>query len=264
MGSRWYATDKIQTAIGATFGGLETFIHEHMTWVHPRAMLNEETDHQRIQELIKAVGNSKRTRIAGLFEVGDNTLEEISRTQKQQVRACVITIIPPGAVSTQHPQTRTLSIDMDTRRNTKTLQLILIEKGELNPIDIRTMQTEIQALMKGCAVNIPWHQKSTNFTTSCPRIPYSTHPTLAFMHPIQAMLPPEKNKSTLETHSRIAAALGILPVDLASQLRYHQHTLEDGLQTWQRNELTRILRDTAIKVYKGYINWIKKDKYGVS
>ena len=147
----------------------------------------------------------------------------------------------------------------------RALQLILIEKGELNPIDIRTMQTEIQDLIKECTINLPWPQHSTNFTTSCPRTPHTTHPTLAFIHPVQAMLPPDKNKSTLESHSRIAAALGILPLDLASQLRYHQHTLEtDGLQTWQHKELTRILRDTAIIVYEGYIKWTKKDKYGVS
>ena len=160
VGSRWYATDKIQAAIGATCGGLEPFIKEHLTWIHPRAMLNGETDHQRLQELIKAVGASKRTRVAGLFELGDKTLEEITRAQERQVRACVITTFPPGALSTQHPQTKKLSIDMDNRKNTKTLRLILMEKGELNPIAITTLQTEIQNLINGCSVNISWSRPS--------------------------------------------------------------------------------------------------------
>ena len=262
--SRWYSPHKTQEALGAQCGEFAAFIQEHMTWIHPRETRTENLDRKGLQKIVEAVGASKRTRVAGLFEVGEATLAELIRESDGNVRACTIATFPEGTLPTKHPVTKSLSVEMESRMNSKTLRLILIEKGELNPINTEAIRRELQGLIPGTIVTIPWRQTSKNFTTSCPRTSYTVHPTLAFIHPVQAMIPPSMNKSTLETHTRTAAALGILPPDLDRQLRYHKHDLgSEGLMSWKRNEVSRILRDTAITVYDEYIKWIKKDKYGV-
>jgi hypothetical protein len=251
--------------MGAQSGELTEFIQEHMTWIHPRATINVSFERERLKELIEAVGTSTRARVTGLFEIEANTLNELINKSVRNIRACVIATFEKGVLPTKHPRPQALSTEMDTRRNAKTLRLILIEVGEVNPIAVKDMSEELQEALPGSIVNITWAQTTRNVTTSCPRIPHTTHPTLAFLHPIQALIPHNENKSTLETHSRIAAALGIIPIDLDRQLRYHEHNLgSEGLQTWQRKELTSILRDTGIKVYEGYMKWIKKDKYGIT
>ena len=265
VGSRWYSPSKKLTAMGAQSGELTEFIQEHMTWTHPRATTNESFERERLKELIEAVGTSTRTRVAGLFEIKANTLDELVNKSVRNIRACVVTTFQKGELPTKHPRPQALSTEMDMRRNTKTLRLILIEVGEVNPIDVKAMSEEMQETLPGSIVNIMWAQTTRNVTTSCPRTPHTTHPTLAFLHPIQALIPHHENKSTLETHSRIASALGILPIDLDRQLRYHEHNLgSEGLQTWQRKEISSILRATGIKVYEGYMKWIKKDKYGTT
>ena len=215
--------------------------------------------------MIKAVEASKRGRIAGLFEVEPNTIEELIKNGDKQVRTCTITTFLPGTLPTQHPRTNEIALEMDKRTNKQTLRLILIEKGEVNPIDHAALGEDIQQIVPGSIVTFAWPQASKNVTQSCSRTLHTLHPTLAFIHPVLAVTASDKNKSKVETHSRIAAALGILPQDLARQLRYHQHNLgSEGLQIWQKKELTRILREAAISVYEDYIKWIKKDKYGVS
>jgi exonuclease III len=265
VGSRWYSPSKKLTAMGAQSGELTEFIQEHLTWTHPRATKNERLERDRLKELIEAVGTSTRARVAGLFEIEANTLDELVNKSVRNIRACVITTFQKGTLPTKHPRSQALSTEMDMHRNAKTLRLILIEVGEVNPIDVKAISVEMQEALPGSIANITWAQTSRNVTTSCPRTPHTTHPTLAFLHPIQALIPHNENKSTLETHSRIAAALGIIPIDLDRQLRYHEHNLgSEGLQTWQRKELSSILRDTGIQVYEGYMKWIKKDKYGTT
>ena len=217
--------------------------------------------------MISAVGTSKRVRgrIAGLFEVEPNSIEELIKNSDKQIRACTITTFQPGTLPTQHPRTNEISLEMDKRTNKQTLHLILIEKGEVNPIDHAALRKDIQQIVPGSKVTIAWPQSSKNVTQSCTRTLHTLHPTLAFIHPVQALTAPDKNKSTLETHSRIAAALGILPQDLARQLRYHQHKFgSEGLQSGQKKELTSILREAVLSVYEDYIKWIKRGKYGVS
>ena len=114
-------------------------------------------------------------------------------------------------------------------------------------------------------MTIAWPQTSKNVTQSFTRTLHTLHPTLNFIHPVQTLTAQDKNKSKVETHSRIAAALGILPKDLARQMRYHHHNLgSEGLQGEQSKKLTCVLRNASLRVYEEYIKWIKREKYGVS
>ena len=267
VGSRWYSpgSTKEELALGALSGELAPFLHEHMTWINPRENGNTHTNRAHLQEMIKAVDNSNRARIAGLFEVEPNTVKELSKTAGSQTRICILTTYQPGTLPTQHPSINRIELEMDKSTNKQCLHLILIEKGEVNPIDHAALREDLQQIVPGSYVTIAWPQTSKNVTQSFTRTLHTLHPTLNFIHPVQTLTAQDKNKSKVETHSRIAAALGILPKDMARQMRYHHHNLgSEGLQGEQRKKLTCVLRNASIRVYEEYIKWIKREKYGVS
>jgi hypothetical protein len=140
--------------------------------------------------------------------------------------------------------------------------LLLIETGDTPPIHWSPLEAHIRA-SGGTPSPPPWSYTSRNYTYSTVRTSPETHPALAFLHPERNLIRPHLNKSKIETHSRIAGALGILPPGFVDQLRLHSYIADEtGLTAEHTREISRIILQGATASYTRYLQWHKKDRYG--
>jgi hypothetical protein len=140
--------------------------------------------------------------------------------------------------------------------------LLLLETGDPPPICWPPVAAHIRAT-GGIPFAIPWPQASRNYTTSTARPPLDAHPARSFLPAGTHLIRPHLNQSKIETHSKLAGALGILPPSFHDQLRYHSYTAnETGLTLEHTKEISRIILRGATESYTRYLQWHRKDRYG--
>ena len=266
IASTWHSPHPPHATIGAHTGGLSPFLRNRMTWVNPREQQTDTAIAQLFTDIVRGVNDSTRARVVGLFATSEETIRaNVATMLLPPTRMCILASFKPHTIPTHHIRTSDFTTLMDIRKNETTLHLVLIERGDLNPIDTATLQGDLQTHAPGVQINIPWHPPSRNFTRSTIRTLPTLRPTLAFLHSPHALIAPGSNKSRIETHSRVAGALGILPSDMERQMRYHRHGMtNEGLTRDQVHDLTQLIRSTISKVYERYLKWNTINKYGAA
>jgi hypothetical protein len=235
-----------------------------MAWMHLTDR-DPTSDIQTLQTIITAISSGQRkcARLAGLF-ITDATAAPhlVQQAKDSQVRLCKLATFQENSILSIRPTTSRLSLDMDPYTIPTTTYLILIEKGDTPPINWPPIETHIRAT-GGTPCPIPWSYLSKNYTISTPRTLPINHPALAFLHTAHHLILPHLNGSKLETHSRIAGALGILPPDFRSLLKFHSYNASDaGFTPDHTREISNILLQSAITAYTRYNHWHKRDRYG--
>jgi hypothetical protein len=261
-GERWHSTNTHLAAIGATTGPLEKFLLEQSTWINLRPP--SPCSNTQLTHIISAINTSTRARIAGLFHLTDEHLAlHINHAATTHTRLCRLATFPPHTITLLTPRKRELSSSLEKSTNELPIHLLLAETVAIQPIDVATLRTALHAISPTTTVHIPWSYPSSNFTLSTRRTCLLRHPTLFFLHPLTFLINPRDNLSHIETHNRVAAALGILPKNLPKLLKYHRHQLEIvTLDTHTLVNIRAILRNAAVASYTRYEKFMKKDLFG--
>ena len=263
-GATWHSPHRSLSLLGADTRPLEEFIQEHPSWTH-LTEAHTATTPSILDSLIRAVAASthRHARLAGLFHI-DGTAD-IALTQLAtdlQVRFCKLATFPADTLEFTRTLTTRVTLEMEKGVIPTATHVLLIEKGDTPPIHWSPLEAHIRA-SGGTPTPPPWSYDSRNYTSSTVRIPPETHPALAFLHPERNLIRPPLNKSKIETHSRTAGALGILPPGFVDQLRLHSYTADEtGLTPEHTREISRIILRGATESYTRYLQWYKKDRYG--
>jgi hypothetical protein len=261
-GERWHTTNMRLERIGATTGPLENFLYENLTWINLRPPAPGFTT--QISSIITAISASTRARTAGLFHLDE---EQLATSQANAAGACVrlcrIATFPPHTVSLLTPHPLELSSSLAKSTNNLPIHLLLAETVNIQPIDVSALRTALLSLVPAISVHFPWAYPSSNFTISTRRTSPLRYPTLPFLQTLTFLLKPRDNPSHIETHNGVAAALGILPINLAKQLKYHKHIMErPSLDAQTIKDIQAILRHAAVTCYTRYEKFMKQDIFG--
>ena len=201
-----------------------------------------------------------------MFHLPDEQLASILTTvHPTHTRLCKIATIPPHTITLFTPQTQQLSSLLTKSTNVLPIHIPLFETINIHPINVLALREALRTIMPSTTVHIPWSYPSSNYTFSTRRSSPLLHPTLFFLHPLTFLFAPSENPSRIETHDRVAAALGILPTDLPKMLKLHNHKLERiSLDHQTTADIRAILRKAAVASYSRYERFMKKDLYGDS
>ena len=264
VGATWHSPHSSLSLLGADTRPREEFVQQHPSWRH-LTEAHADTTPSHLDSLIRAVAGSKQrhARLAGLFHI-DGTAD-IALTQLAtdlQVRFCKLATFPADTLEFTRTLTTRVTLEMEKGIIPTATHLLLIETGDTPPIHWPPLEAHIRA-SGGTPSPPPWSYTSRNYTSSTVRTSPETHPALAFLHPERNLIRPHLNKSKIETHSRMAGALGILPPGFVDQLRLHSYTADEtGLTAEHTREISRIILQGATASYTRYLQWHKKDRYG--
>ena len=266
VGAPWHSPHHSLSVLGADTRPREEFIQEHPSWIHLTES-HTDTTPTGLSALIRAVAGSKHSqaRLAGLFHIdgtADITLTQLATDL--QVRFCKLATFPADTLEFTRPLATRVTLETEKGIIPTATHLLLIEMGDTPPIHWSPLEAHIRA-SGGTPSPPPWSYMSRNYTSSTVRTSPDTHPALAFLHPERNLIRPHLNKSKIETHSKMAGALGILPPIFVDQLRFHSYTADEtGLTAEHTREISGIILRGATASYTRYLQWYKKDKYGAS
>jgi hypothetical protein len=265
-------------ALGGITCPTHTFATNCTTWTN----LSEGgiDDHDRdtlaltqLTSIVTALSSSTRARSAGLYYLDEARILECLALCPNHIRACILTSYPPESLPLRSPNPKEISNSTTPSTNSRLVHLVLIETKEINPFDYLLLQAELRlpATLYGDSphrptINLPWKYPSKNYTRSSPRNPFNRHPTLPFLKTSPSIISPHNNPNKLETHHKVAAAVGILPHDLFAQLTLHNHTpdLPPGSSpTSTAQAISALIRSTVTLAYKRRLKWHRIDKYGL-
>ena len=262
----WFSTNPTLKHIGATTTNLPAFLQNKFTWFNPytgHQLLAHQLQVEMLTRMATAIHCSFTARAAGLTTLDQDEIRLIA--SRAGVRhAYIITTFPPGSVTTHTPRYDIVTTETDSHTLLTQLTLLVFETPTIPPVDTENFLRAISLRIPQARHHSPRQYKSKCVTHSHRKPSPLDFPSFGFFIHTPSIIPPPDNRSTIETHSRVAGALGILPIDFQKSMRYHQHKVTAGhIDTQMLKQIQSILRRTAIESYTAYEHYKKRRSRGL-
>jgi hypothetical protein len=263
----WHSDTPPWGPIGALTGSTSDFLQDNNTWFN--ALTGSESTHT--QELIlinvlQAMTRSKKARAAGITTLPASLITTLFHTYTPGTT--IHTNIIASSII-HYPDLHTPNYHLVTKstipiKEPHTIHLLIIETQNALPIDVTKLTNSIKHSSPQSTIHCTRNYKSRHTTISHPPPNIFRMPTLSFFLHQPKLTIPSKNPSKLETHNRIAGALGFLPHQMKKILKEHGHdTYPDSFTLHTQHTISNILRSAVLESFTAYEHYKKRKRFGL-
>jgi hypothetical protein len=263
----WHSDTPAWGPIGAHTGPTSDFLEDNNTWFN--ALTGSDSTHTQeliLTNVLQAMTRSKKARAAGLTTLPASLITALFHTYTPGTT--IHTNIIASSII-HYPDLHTPNYHLVTKSTTPikephTIHLLIIETQNATAIDVTKLTNSIKHSSPQSTIHCTRNYKSRHTTISHPPPNIFRMPTLSFFLHQPKLTTPSNNPSKLETHNRIAGALGFLPHQIKKILKEHGHaTYPDSFTLQTQHTISNILRSAVLESFTAYEHYKKRKRFGL-